>query len=79
MYVWFGSKWTYFKSKDDKYFMVKCRCFISYEHPDPKFQYKFPTEFQNWFSVYLIRRNFRADKFSRIFPHNLNLREIAQK
>ena len=27
----------------------------------------------------LIRRNFRADKFSRIFEQNLNLREIARK
>ena len=28
---------------------------------------------------YLTRRNFRADKFSRIFAQNLNLREIARK
>ena len=30
-------------------------------------------------STYLIRINFRADKFSRIFAQNLNLREIARK
>ena len=29
--------------------------------------------------TYLIRRNFRADKFSRIFAQKLNLREIARK
>ena len=29
--------------------------------------------------TYLIRRNFRADKFSRIFTQKLNLREIARK
>ena len=29
--------------------------------------------------TYLIRINFRADKISRIFAHNLNLREIARK
>ena len=28
---------------------------------------------------YLIRRNFRTDKFSRIFAQDLNLREIARK
>ena len=28
---------------------------------------------------YLIRTNFRADKFSRIFAQNLDLREIARK
>ena len=31
------------------------------------------------FHVYLIRTNFRADKFSRIFMQNLDLREIAEK
>ena len=31
------------------------------------------------FSNYLIRRNFRADKFSRTFAQNLVLREIARK
>ena len=31
------------------------------------------------YDYYLIRRNIRADKFSRIFAQNLDLREIARK
>ena len=38
------------------------------------------SKFQFLHSVYyLIRTNFRADKFSRIFAQNLDLREIARK
>ena len=33
----------------------------------------------NAFMNCLIRRNFRVDKFSRIFAQNLDLREIARK
>ena len=39
------------------------------------------TYFRNQLNsrTYLIRTNFRADKFSRIFAQNLDLREIARK
>ena len=39
----------------------------------------YKTSILKTFLIYLIRINFRADKFSRIFAQKLNLREIARK